>query len=74
MAEAKSKTQSGKEFKKENEGEDLEEFAPMMKEKDSSKESKLKTEESGMSDFIKLMQFMVQQEQKRERNGRKRKI
>ena len=45
MAEAKSKSRSGKEFKKENEDEDLEEFAPMMKEEDSSKESKLKTEE-----------------------------
>ena len=37
MAEAKSKTRSGKEFRKENEDQDLEEFAPMMEEKDSSK-------------------------------------
>lgn len=37
----------------------------MVTEKDSSKESTLKTEELGMSDLIKLMHFMVQQEQKR---------
>lgn len=43
MAEAKSKTRSGKEVKKGDEDEDVEEFALMIKEKDSSKESKLKT-------------------------------
>ena len=73
MAQAKSKTRSGKEFKEENENEDLEKLASMMKEKDSSKESKLKPEESGMSDFINLMQFMVQQEQKREQERREEK-
>ena len=68
MADGISTTRSGKEFKGEESQEELEEFCTSpRKEKNSSEElDKPKTEELGMSDFTKLLQFMLQQEQKRE--------
>ena len=44
MAEAKLKTRSGKEFKKENEDEDLEAFAPMRKTVQKKVNSKLRNQ------------------------------
>ena len=73
MAEAKSKTRCGKEFKKGNEDEDLEEFAPVLKEKDSSKEIKLKTEESDVSDFIKLTSLWYNKSRKENKNEQNKK-